>query len=652
MDLETVLGPNGEQIVICVTVKLNTLNNGVITKLFMNDLIDPVNGGNNMWKSVIDFINNLIKPNDDVKSKKPFKYYIYTHNLGSFDGYFIYKGLAKLYSDNPYSIGCIIDNHNKFININILFKKHVLIFLDSLRLFPVKLNDLAEQFNTPGKLSEYNQDFNNLELLRSNSKLLEQFSDYALQDVISLFDIMTKAQTIYIELYNIDITTVVSLPSLSLKIFRLNFKTIPIPILKGIEDEFIRNAYFGGHTDISEAYSEDLHYYDIISLYPNAMLNDLPGKFIKDHKNMKAIKLENFFGFVKVIVETLPNLKVPLLPYRDYETGRVSYPIGKWTGTYFSQELLAVLPHGYKITLIEGREYERVNGIFTDYVNNFFSKKANSTGSERFIAKLHLNTLYGVFGRRQDNIETLNINNGDLPKYISTRLIKGFIEINENTTTLLMYTHIHSEILSKLKNLLSTKSLSYESTVKSNVAIAAAITSYARIHMIPYLLLGVLYTDTYSIFTKYPLPDHLLGKELGMMKDELNGLTIKQACFIDIKKYGYWFIDKDGNRIEKSVIAGVKRDSISFDEITRIFNGEVITKDIPNRFNKSVKDLNIIIKDTTVSIDNNSYKTRKDNIYLPLYVNTIDNKMIVFINRFINKIINKIKKIKEYFNIS
>lgn len=82
--------------------------------------------------------------------------------------------------------------------------------------------------------------------------------------------------------------------------------------------------------------------------------------------------------------------------------------------------------------------------------------------------------------------------------------------------------------------------------VKSNVAIASAVTSYSRIHMIPFKLdPGVCYTryrDTDSIFTTSKLPDSMLGKNLGLMKDELDGSIIDEAYFLDIIKYIY----KDG----------------------------------------------------------------------------------------------------------
>ncbi len=103
-----------------------------------------------------------------------------------------------------------------------------------------------------------------------------------------------------------------------------------------------------------------------------------------------------------------------------------------------------------------------------------------------------------------------------------------------------------------MNNVLESNYTSSYVEVKSNVAIAAAVTSYARIHMIPYKLLpGCVYTDTDSIFTTSKLPDHLLGTEIGEMKDELSGITINEAYFLGIKQYGYWYVDSKGERIEK-----------------------------------------------------------------------------------------------------
>lgn len=88
-------------------------------------------------------------------------------------------------------------------------------------------------------------------------------------------------------------------------------------------------------------------------------------------------------------------------------------------------------------------------------------------------------------------------------------------------------------------------------------------------------------------------------------------MLLRKQYFIDIKKYGYFFNDKNNNYINKSVIAGVERNSITFDEIKNIFYGKEVIKEIPIRYYKSFKDLSITIKSTIVSITNTNKKKQK-----------------------------------------
>ena len=59
----------------------------------------------------------------------------------------------------------------------------------------------------------------------------------------------------------------------------------------------------------------------------------------------------------------------------------------------------AVIKYGYKIQLIKGYEFSKVK-LFDKYVDHFYNLKKNSTGATKFIAKMHLNQLYGIFGRK------------------------------------------------------------------------------------------------------------------------------------------------------------------------------------------------------------------------------------------------------------
>jgi hypothetical protein len=74
--------------------------------------------------------------------------------------------------------------------------------------------------------------------------------------------------------------------------------------------------------------------------------------------------------------------------------------------------------------MISGYEYSQTL-LFNKYVDHFYNKKKTATGATRFIAKMHLNQLYGIFGRKQELIQTINIYRDELPKYLTNKIIKS-----------------------------------------------------------------------------------------------------------------------------------------------------------------------------------------------------------------------------------
>jgi hypothetical protein len=118
-----------------------------------------------------------------------------------------------------------------------------------------------------------------------------------------------------------------------------------------------------------------------------------------------------------------------------------------------SYELKAVLPSGYKF--IECYEFSKID-LFSDYVNNFFEMKRNSVGAETFIAKMLLNQLYGIFGRKLDLIETINVNIEDLVKYIGTRVVNSIIPINDKIVTIIWHSKRNPKWIEKLNLELNT----------------------------------------------------------------------------------------------------------------------------------------------------------------------------------------------------
>jgi hypothetical protein len=107
-------------------------------------------------------------------------------------------------------------------------------------------------------------------------------------------------------------------------------------------------------------------------------------------------------------------------------------------------------------------------------------------GPERLIEKMHLNQLYGILGRKHDLLETRNVYMEDLDEFLCTRVIKSIVPINDKVITLLMHTNLKDELILELNSELDIELSNHYYLVKANVAIASAVTSYARIHMISF----------------------------------------------------------------------------------------------------------------------------------------------------------------------
>ena len=362
IDIETIEF-NNIQLPISISFSYN-INDKIFTifKLIDYNLLlkDSDKAVKLLW---LDFMNVL----NELKLNKCI---IFSHNLGSFDGYFIFKGLLELPDIDLDKVSSIIDDFHRFISIDILWKNTKLIFKDSIRIFPVSLQELCSLFGVEGKLHPYNPEFNKLSLFK-NEILLNQFIEYSKQDSISLLKALVKAQKIYIDEHEVDIASIWSTSTLSLKIFRQKFLNVSIPILTNKLDNIIRLAYIGGSTDYFYKYGENLKHYDVNSLYPKAMCNPMPLEFLGE-TNGENVRLEDIFGFAEARVTTPKDIPIPLLPFKiDNET---LHPLGTWIGVYFTEELKTIVKYGYKVELIKVYNFSK-NNIFNNYINFFYNIK-------------------------------------------------------------------------------------------------------------------------------------------------------------------------------------------------------------------------------------------------------------------------------------
>lgn len=124
---------------------------------------------------------------------------------------------------------------------------------------------------------------------------------------------------------------------------------------------------------------------------------DMPGDRVTYREYISEYpKLNDLFGFFYCDIEISDNY-LGLLPVRD--RGLLIFPNGKWSGWYFSEQLKYASLNGYKIRVLKGYEFNKVENVFKSYIYSLFDLKKNHLNiTVRETAKLLLNSFLGRFG--------------------------------------------------------------------------------------------------------------------------------------------------------------------------------------------------------------------------------------------------------------
>lgn len=310
-----------------------------------------------------------------------------------------------------------------------------------------------------------------------------------------------------------------------------------IPQLSGQIAKDIRQGYIGGAVDVyipRPPKGTKLFVYDVNSLYPFTMDKwDMPvGKPILFEGNIWDIDSEAF-GFFYCNIQTPNNLKHPIiLTHVETEAGiRSVAPLGSWSGILFSEEIINAIKYGYKFEILWGYKFERKN-IFKEYVNTLYQLRSQYPKSHplNLIAKLLLNSLYGKFGMT-DQFPIIKI--------IDAKDIEQFIDnLAGDNIKIVPLGNKYMVIYSSTQKNIDTMLDGYKETHNVSIAIAAAITAYARIHMTQFKNnpdFNLYYSDTDSSYIDKKLPDHMVSSTiLGKMKLEN---ILEDAIFLAPKVY-------------------------------------------------------------------------------------------------------------------
>lgn len=194
-----------------------------------------------------------------------------------------------------------------------------------------------------------------------------------------------------------------TLPSTALKFFVAKFCKVKYtrhPSL--LLWERLARSRYGGRCEVfyTRPVESPVHEYDINSSYPAAMLS-------RQFPDLESVKVSvrkpdlTKAGVVCCTV-TSPDQEYPVLPYKDPESGKLLFPVGRFSGTWTYPELRRALSKGYTIDKFhDGAEYELIDSPFAGYIKFLYDLRKEAKGKDELMSytlKIAMNSTFGKFG--------------------------------------------------------------------------------------------------------------------------------------------------------------------------------------------------------------------------------------------------------------
>jgi len=579
---------------------------------------------NKLFLDLFDYIN--------MNKKERNGFTLYAHNLGRFDSIFILKSLVKS--------GLVIKAHWQnndilFIKITDTKRKLSVKLKDSIKLIPTSLDKMLKTFNCeinkgifphtfvsedslnyvgPKPDIKYYYDetnFNESQVKGYNNlpdifNLKQECLAYLKSDVMGLLEAMGKISLHYFDNYRFNITKFNTLPSLAVAIFGRSYidSDHTIKVIKGPMEHFIRQAYFGGNSNIfvdnKNRIIPDGYHYDMNSQFPTAMKSPMPtgNPVFSNNTDLNYYTLG--FVFAKITPpcsEVLPNL---FLQSR-HEDGSVSCPREEFYEYISTVDLRQGLEYGYKAEILCGVNFPDAcesNELFGPFVDKFYEIKNTAKDSvSRNIAKLILNSTYGKFGQREHEYSIRLLDKASTEEIVQKYHYNYLTQISED----LFIIRTGPKLNDKLRQLYIDQSnnpllmdmdkikpkLSKDRGIMSAVQISAMISAYARVSINPYKNIPdnlAIASNTDSLILRKPLDDNLIGKGLGQWKLEHK---FKDGIFIKPKLYCYR--DYESNELIRKA-SGINACKLSYNDYIELAKGNTISTE-KTVFNVNWKNL-------------------------------------------------------------
>lgn len=458
---------------------------------------------------------------------------IWLHNGGKYDIHIILEHINKLINTNREQPIEVVDSNQVIIELRLILRSNKTIILrDSRAIISGSLKDLSKSFKIINPKKE-DVDSRSLTLESFNN---DKVKEYAIQDAVALQQILAAYRDLLLRKKFPNPLQFCTITSICKYMFYTSFYQhcdSYITELNLQAHDYIRRSYHGG---IVKAFItgifNNINSYDIHSSFPAAGTNKIPcgtpwysnSSYLINKRS--DIPAEQCFIRCKVIVGK-NSYSIPIHLYYDNDNKEIPEDqCSLYDQIIYCKEIELGLEYGYKYHMLDYISFTDSKPILANIFRSLYANKlkAEKKGDavKRLIYKLYSNSFYGFFGFNKYNKDVVRIySNNDINR---TRC-ENIVATGDG-----MYTEKDKILYCVQKQDIPIKG--------TNVAIASAITSYARIQL---FRLGkyiedkgykIYYCDTDSIKTNMPnTPNHeLFGVELGQADLEHKDEEVIECC--------------------------------------------------------------------------------------------------------------------------
>lgn len=338
------------------------------------------------WRQEEDYVRYLISRTGNL----------YAHNGGRFDCLWLLDAMRR------FGIKEHVEISSNSVGV-IMMKVGKAVFLDSWRMYPMKLMELTNGAKQDlSDLCECGKGCGGYCAIRRDmpQRTRKRIISYLIDDVQTLWDALIHFANVA---ESLGLERGPTIGSTAWKTVQKELGLADAPYDSIGRWRAVRDGYYGGRCEVFRIESEAGHQYDVNSMYP-AKIATVPlptGGVIARSGNAASRLYQSGKAGVYNVDVRVPDMWIPPLPV--FVGNRIGYPLGTFHGIYTGLELHYAETVGVKILRIhDAIAFDSEEIIFKNWVDRLFEMrmKCGKDSREGKWLKLVMNSLTGKFGSR------------------------------------------------------------------------------------------------------------------------------------------------------------------------------------------------------------------------------------------------------------